>query len=694
MKPKTIKEALKTFGLTEKESELYIFLGKKGPLKISMITNQLKNNRGQVYRTLKKLEKKGLVKVTLEFPARYSSIPFENVIDSLISSKKKEVYEIETAKENLLTAWKKIGQREVESSLEHFGIVEGKNKIYAKIFKLIQDANNQLLMSLSVSDLCDAERLCFFEILKKHPLKSDKSFKLLTNTKTQDLTAIKILKEKLDPEIDFRTYDPRMGSTRFSRMVIRDNEEIVSFISNNERAPLKQNDEVCLTTNCRSIIEAFSGVFENLWNDSVNIPDMIDELEKGIPPPRTRVFTDILQAKEFFNTVLASAKENILITTSPEGLIGLAKNTSQLEEWLSRKIKLRIMAPIVTNNLDAVKRLIKYGEVRHIPLGYFETLIADKIHLFRFEYRDEKSEFWDDMNFQNMFYTNDLLNIKKTTELINDLWNKTRTVSLQSARSLIEPNALSQLNEKSVHSTLDNTKLVIDKKYAQAEKLSEKSVLTKIAKEKKLVKNQNTKWFETIRIFGIRAFAMIHLPEHFDLPKMVIGILKNSGKSTFGSANVLMLMAWLKTPKGFKYVPVTIVQDSNDLESIASKRANLKGTPASENILVFDNNELNIHVKGKTLFAGWTKPIPLGSLNKSLPPCCVMFEPYGEVKPGMFTSFFPSGRKHEVWYLTYDSFVSFFHPEEKYVGSGTDAFFDIDALQIMYPVDSKNMGEN
>jgi hypothetical protein len=35
---------------------------------------------------------------------------------------------------------------------------------------------------------------------------------------------------------------------------------------------------------------------------------------------------------------------------------------------------------------------------------------------------------------------------------------------------------------------------------------------------------------------------------------------------------------------------------------------------------------------------------------------------------------------------TYDAFVSFYHPQEKYTGSGTYAFFDIDAFQTMYPV--------
>jgi len=147
-------------------------------------------------------------------------------------------------------------------------------------------------------------------------------------------------------------------------------------------------------------------------------------------------------------------------------------------------------------------------------------------------------------------------------------------------------------------------------------------------------------------------------------------------------------MLLLETSTGLSYVPVSFIQDSDNQQSIESKKANLRGTPAAENIFVLKKNELQIQVKGKTMFAGWTKSIPLGSQNQALPPCCILFEGYGEVKPGAFTSYFPSGRKHDVWYLTYDAFVSFYHPQEKYIGTGIDAIFDIRAFQIMYPTKS------
>jgi len=688
LKQGTIKKALRNFGLTEKEAELYIFLGKRGPLKTSIITKQLKMNRGQVYRILKNLQKKELVEATLEYPTRFATVSFENVINSLISSKREEVLQIEKAKKDLLSDWKKISQKELKSSLERFAVIEGNKKIYHKISKMVKETNSQFLIALTVTDLCRAERLGIFDFLNKHPMKSSIHFRILTQSVKQNLNVIKLLKAKLKPVIDFRGIDPSLGSPNFSRMAIRDNDEVILFISDKVKEPLKDEKDLCLSTNCKSIIEAFSDVFENLWKDSTDIKDRIIEIDTGKCPPRTQVIKDPLTASKIYNTILNSVKEKILILTSAKGLIRLSKHTSQLQEWLSRDVNIRIMAPIISENLGTVHKLLKYGEIRHIPLGYFDTTIIDNEHLFRFEYPSQTPGLFNgELNFNNMFYTNDLDHIIKTTELIYDMWNKTRTVTPQSARSIIEPKkATKGPPDATVHPSLDNTRLVINKRYFHNRNLSEKDVLDKIKEEKSRSNNQSRRWYETVRIFGSRAFAVIRPPDYFNIPDMVIGVLQDTNESSFGTENTIFFMLWLETTNGFKYVPVTIIQDTNNPESIATKKANLKGTPAAENIIVLNKDELQIQIKEKTLFAGWTKSISLGSLNNTLPPCCILFEGYGEVKPGAFTSFFPSGRKHEVWYLTYNAFVSFYHPQEKYVGSGTDAFFDIDALQIMYPI--------
>ena len=71
MSKETILIALKNFGLGDKEIEVYILLSKKGPLKGTEIAKQIKRSKGQVYRILKNLQKKGFIEVTLEHPKRF-----------------------------------------------------------------------------------------------------------------------------------------------------------------------------------------------------------------------------------------------------------------------------------------------------------------------------------------------------------------------------------------------------------------------------------------------------------------------------------------------------------------------------------------------------------------------------------------------------------------------------------------------
>lgn len=104
----TIRKALRNFGLTEKETNIYVFLAKHGATKGGEITKQTKMDKALVYRALKSLQAKGFAESTLEFPARYTAVPFENVIDLSIRTKQDEAAQIKEKKMELLTYWQKI----------------------------------------------------------------------------------------------------------------------------------------------------------------------------------------------------------------------------------------------------------------------------------------------------------------------------------------------------------------------------------------------------------------------------------------------------------------------------------------------------------------------------------------------------------------------------------------------------------
>jgi sugar-specific transcriptional regulator TrmB len=358
MDKEPIEKVLKSFGLTEKETEVYIFIAKHGFLKGREITIQMKIDKGQLYRILRNLQKKGIVEATLEYPTRFTATPFETVIDTFVKSKREEVAQIEEARKDLLSVWKKIGQTEIKSSLEKFAFIEGNEKIHHRISQMAKETSSQLSMALTVSDLFRAEQFGVFDTLSTHPKKSKLLFQALTQLSNQNLKAVKGLVSKLSPTISLKGTNPDLGSPPFSRIVIRDKEEIAIFISDMNEQYLRDYKEVCLFTNCKKIIQAFSDVFEDSWDNSINIEDLMSEIEKGESPPKTELIKNPEKARNRYYKILDSAKDEILIVTSTTGLIKLSKKL-QIEEFSKRGISIKIMAPIVNRNLASAQQLLK-----------------------------------------------------------------------------------------------------------------------------------------------------------------------------------------------------------------------------------------------------------------------------------------------------------------------------------------------
>src|SRR4030042_693790 len=125
-----VKKILKDVGLTEKETDLYIFLAKQGASKGIEIAKQTRIDKAEVYRILKSLQNKGLLELSLEAPARFITVPFDKVIDSFVKASRNEEALVERKKEQLLNDWRKISKTGLEQTAEKFVVLEGGSKIY------------------------------------------------------------------------------------------------------------------------------------------------------------------------------------------------------------------------------------------------------------------------------------------------------------------------------------------------------------------------------------------------------------------------------------------------------------------------------------------------------------------------------------------------------------------------------------
>lgn len=105
-----IFKALVSLRLSETDARVYIHLATKGSARARKITNDLAINKRQIYRSLKRLQHKGIIMANDEHPAEFSALPFEEVLDILIDLKEEQSQEIKKRRKELLSSWRTNGQ--------------------------------------------------------------------------------------------------------------------------------------------------------------------------------------------------------------------------------------------------------------------------------------------------------------------------------------------------------------------------------------------------------------------------------------------------------------------------------------------------------------------------------------------------------------------------------------------------------
>ena len=665
-----IKKVLKNSGLTNKEAEIYIFLAKHNALKATEIAKLLRKDRAQVFRILQKLQTKGFVDTTLDFPTQYTVVPFESVLESIVKAKREEVVFIEKAKEDLLDYMKR--KRQSEPTIEKFVVIKGSKRIYGKIRQIVHNTKHQLSAVATVSGLMRVDRFDIFDAAFNNPLRSQIQYRFLTEFPKQNPKVIEAILEKAPKtDFNFKVKNPNLGLKLFPRMITRDNEEVLFFTT---PEPAKTGkDEVCLWTNSKSLVQTFMAVFEDLWRNSTDLQAKISEMEcrkKSAPIP-----AEFERVEGNYQKTLQAAEREIMIMTSAKNLTNFWESEPLLKEWDKHGVSIKIMAPITKENLKVVENLSKFCEVRHVAAVQLSTTVVDGKYLYQFKTGPSDQEKQDTAStFKTPFYSDDSEYVGKVKIMLDDSWRNAQVPSTTTLESILEssPIGLSAFDDDSYtisrpDSPYRKSVISIDEKPRM---VTEKEVLRKMNKAKRhIVKGPS----DTIVFYGKQASAVIRPPNYLNLPKMIIQVFNWNEKSSFGPENNLVFSLWLETPKGNAFVPVAYVQD----HPLGVYRRKALGviyfsTPAAKNIQVMKMEEFQVQSYGNVLFAGWTKQIPLLPGKHALPPAAILFEGYGKIKPGVIRMVLPSGFRQKWEFNGLEAFVTFFHPSVKYSGPGTD----------------------
>jgi len=425
MSEKDVTKFLQTLGLSKREVQVYMFLAKSGVQSTSFVAKRLKMERVQAYRTFKKLQEKGFIEATLERPTRFTIVPFENLVDTFINTKKNEVSSLTEQKQSLLTSWQSISAPESDYPVAKFSIITGKKKIHSKMLGMIEESKSEVIILTTALGLIQEDIAGIFDAAEAPSKEHNVQIQIITDIAPENLKVAERIDSNINEEkLNIKLRHVNMSSKFFPRFLIKDEEEAILYAPfGNEASVLNLEDEG-LWINDKMFISVLKAFFVQMWQSGVDASRRIDELKSGIPIGETLVIKGAEDAWNKVIKVLEGPKKDVVIITSSHSINRLAED-DPLIKYIKKGLKVRVMASIDLDNLEPAQKLSMYYEVKHVPISYLTMMLVDNKHLFMFK-MPPLSDFGTESAFYlpDTFYSSDPSQIERVSEMLNDIWKR------------------------------------------------------------------------------------------------------------------------------------------------------------------------------------------------------------------------------------------------------------------------------
>jgi len=371
-------------------------------------------NRTETYRTIRNLQRRGLVEATLERPVRFQSVPFDRCLRILIDERKAKLRILEQRGEELRRHFADVRVEPVSQEVERFQVVEGRLRIEQRLLGMYGQAQKSVMTVLSPSEVIRADTSDLLDRLGD-AAKNGLRVRVITSINQSNLGIV----EKLRGNIEIRHLDlkakpiPRVS-------IIDDNEALFEITTADESS--RSDEEVALWINSHAFIRNLQAYFEEMWNSSTPAEGRLEALRKGIPSDDLRIFKGRSEVSRKLNEMIALANQNVEIWTTMRGIQALADfHFDQLKEAKARGAKIRIIAPITSENTEGARKLVPVSELRYSEaLGPAGIAISDQRELMLYERLPDDNN--ADVGADVGFWTNSTRFIETMSRAYDAMW--------------------------------------------------------------------------------------------------------------------------------------------------------------------------------------------------------------------------------------------------------------------------------
>ncbi len=403
------------YGLSKNEARVLTYLTKAGPERASHIARSLRMNRTETYRSLRNLERRGLIEATLEHPIRFRAVPFAKALDVLLDVRKNRIRALEQKSARLKDRFQSLTVETAQVPVDRFQVLEGRPRIDQKLVDMCESAKSMIGIIATPTEIMMAETTGVLEALASRASIGVKA-RVITEVSKKNLETIEKFKER----IEFRHLDLTLKP--IPRVSFIDDTEALFAITGLEEPPAKYQEDVALWIGSQQFTRNLRAYFQEMWQVATPAEARIEAIRQGIPQEELAIFKGRLEVRNKISQMLDSAKESVDIWTTVKGVQILARlRLEQLKGLRQRDVKVRIIAPITPENSQSARGLLTASQMRHSEaLGRARVLIVDRKQLLLYDRvpDDDELESGADVG----FWTNSERFIETMATVYDSMW--------------------------------------------------------------------------------------------------------------------------------------------------------------------------------------------------------------------------------------------------------------------------------
>ena len=375
-----IVDQLTEYGLSKNEAKVVTFLAKRGAERASVVARALKLNRTETYRTLRNLQRRGLIEASLEQPVRFQAAPFSRCLEILVTERKNRLAALEERSGVLERAFETLGIETGAPAFERFQVLEGKARIGQKLLFMCENSKLQIDSIMGSSDLAGGSGRVVLDTLSMLA-KRGRKIRVITDINTGTARLV----EPFQSLIAFRHLD--LARRPVPRVSIIDDAEALFGIGGAEEAAGRGSEQVTLWISSRSFVRNLRAYFNEMWSSATPALSRLEAIKAGKSEEELTILKGRLEVRHKLSEILNSCRETVDFWTTMKGVEVLASHRLEdFEALRKRNVRIRIIAPITKENRRSAKALLSFAELRHSEaLGPARIVIADQDNLLYYQ---------------------------------------------------------------------------------------------------------------------------------------------------------------------------------------------------------------------------------------------------------------------------------------------------------------------